>query len=252
ACADLRRAIGLHAHRPLVLGRSGVGKPSALEKRSFVNFDYDVFTTRNMGFASRDEQKLLRNGRGFIAGVGGMAGACLNAIVRAGVGQIAIADIDRFEISNLNRQVFAFTDTVGQSKTTASAEAVKRINPELDLHVFGAEWTERLPEIAASYKLIVNACDDIPASVPLYRVAAEQGATVIDAYTSPLPSVTLVRPTAPRPEQRLRYPSVGKAWGDLSEADVRTSFLKEVEYVLVNSSSARHVDLQIAAEMAMG
>jgi hypothetical protein len=217
-----------------------------------MTFDYDVFTTRNFGFVSKDEQARLREGAVFVAGVGGMGGACLNALVRAGVGRIAIADIDVFEVSNLNRQVFAFTDTVGQEKAAAAAAAAKRINPGLDIAVFGTEWTDRLPEIAAAYPVIVNGCDDIAATVQLYRVAREAGACVIDAYAAPLPSVTLVRPNAPRPEERLRYPTRGKAWKALTQADTRAAFIRELEYVMVHSSSARHVDLEAAAEMATG
>ncbi len=217
-----------------------------------MTFDYDVFTTRNFGFVSPPEQARLRAGGIFVAGVGGMGGACLASLARAGVGRLAIADIDHFEISNLNRQVFANLDTVGQDKAAASAEAVRKINPQVELEVFGGEWTAQLADIAARYPVIVNGCDDVAATVQLYRVARAAGASVIDAYASPLPSVTLVRPGAPRPEDRLGYPTRGKAWDQLTEADTRGAFLKELEYVLTHSSAAFHVDLEAAAEMAAG
>jgi hypothetical protein len=217
-----------------------------------MSFDYDVFTTRNFGFVTEAEQARLRSGGIFVAGVGGMGGACLASLARAGVGRLGFADIDVFEVSNLNRQVFATLDTVGQEKAAASAAAVKRINPGVEVEVMGAEWTARLPDIAARYPVIVNGCDDVAASVQLYRVAREAGATVIDAYASPLPSVTVVRPTAPRPEERLAYPTRGKAWDTLTEAETRGAFLKELEYVLTHSSAAFHVDLGAAAEMAAG
>ena len=215
-------------------------------------FDYDVFTTRNFGFVSKAEQARLRAGGIFVAGVGGMGGACLMSLVRAGVGKIAIADIDRFEVSNLNRQVFATLDTVGEEKATASAAAIKRINPDIELEVFGEEWTAKLPDIARRYPVIVNGCDDVAATVQLYREAKKAGATVIDAYAAPLPSVTVVRPDAPRPEERLNYPTRGKAWNALTKDETRAAFLKELEYVLTHSSAAFHVDLEAAAEVASG
>jgi molybdopterin-synthase adenylyltransferase len=217
-----------------------------------VTFDYDAFTTRNFGFVTNDEQRRLRAGGIFIAGVGGMGGACLASLVRAGVGRLGIADIDRFELSNLNRQVFANLDTVGQEKAAASAAAVKRINPEIDLEVFGNDWTARLPDIAQRYRVIVNGCDDVAASVEVYRVARQEGATVIDAYASPLPSVTVVRPNVSRPEERLGYPTRGKSWDALTKAETRGAFLKELEYVLIHSSSAFHVDTRVAVEVAAG
>ncbi len=64
--------------------------------------------------------------------------------------------------------------------------------------------------------------------------------------------MTVVPPNAPRPEDRLRYPTRGKPWDALTEAETRGAFLKELEYVLTHSSSAFHVELEAAAEMAAG
>ena len=90
-----------------------------------MSFDYYSFTGRNIGFIDEREQQLLRQARVFVFGVGGMGGAAFMALARAGVGKFVIADIDRFEVSNLNRQVFAFADEVGREKATVAAEAAK-------------------------------------------------------------------------------------------------------------------------------
>ena len=219
---------------------------------SDATFDYAEFTTRNFGFVSHEEQARLKSASVFVAGVGGMGGACFASLVRAGVGRIGLADIDRFEVSNFNRQVFATLDTVGQDKAAASEAAALRINPEIALERFGGEWTAKLDDIAARYKVIVNGCDDVAASLALYRAARTHGVTVIDAYASPLPSVIVVRPDAPRPEERLGYPTLGKPWENLTLEETLGAFLKELEYVLTHSSSAFHVDLGAAAEMAAG
>lgn len=213
---------------------------------------YDEMTTRNLGFVSEEEQTRLRDGAVFVAGVGGMGGACVQMLVRAGVGRIAIADLDDFEVSNLNRQLFAFTDTVDRPKAEVTAEGLLKINPHLRLEVLGGDWTDQLERLARDYPVIVNGCDDVAATVELYRVARRQGATVIDAWASPLPSVVRVRPTDPRPEERLGYPTVGTPWREITAEQAGEAFMKEIESVLTHSSSHAHVDLQAAAEMAAG
>jgi len=215
-------------------------------------FDYAEFTTRNLGFVTEAEQAALRNGSVFVAGVGGMGGACFLALVRAGVGRFAVCDIDVFETSNMNRQVFAFTDTVGQDKAEVACAAARRINPEVEIERLGAEWVDQVADLAARYPVIVNGTDDIAAGIALYRAAKAAGATVIDAYASPLPSVIVVRSSDPRPEERLKYPTRGKALSVIAPDDLRASFMKELEYVMVHSSSARHVDLDAAAALAAG
>ena len=217
-----------------------------------MSFDYYSFTGRNIGFIDEREQQLLRQARVFVCGVGGMGGAAFMALVRAGVGKFVIADIDRFEVSNLNRQVFAFTDEVGHEKAEVAAEAARRINPTVEIEVLGETWTDELAGIAARCPVIVNGMDDIAAGVHLYRTARDAAATVIDAYMSPLPSVIVVRPEDPRPEQRLGFPTLNKDWRDISEDDRRAAMLAEVEHVMMHSSSRHHVDLAIAGEVAAG
>jgi molybdopterin/thiamine biosynthesis adenylyltransferase len=215
-------------------------------------FSYSEMTTRNLGFVTAKEQDQLRAARVFIPGVGGMGGACFASLLRAGVGNFTIADIDTFEISNLNRQVFAFTDTAGRAKAEVAAEAAARINPEAKIDVLGGEWLDRIEGLAAAHPIIVNGTDDAQASVRLYRVAREKRATVIDAYAATLPSVYVVRPDDPRPEERMGYPTVGKDWRAVTDEDRQACLMKELEWALTHSSTASHVDLGIAAELASG
>ncbi|MFS2108901.1 ThiF family adenylyltransferase [Sphingomonas sp. Sphisp140] len=215
-------------------------------------FSYDEMTTRNRGFVTAQEQARLRAARVLIPGVGGMGGAAFMALVRAGVGRFVIADIDTFEVSNLNRQLFATLDTISQPKAEAARAGALRINPEAEIELLGGEWTEALDRLIPASDVIVNGMDDAAAGVHLYRRARAHGRTVIDAYASPLPSVTVVRPSAPRPEERLGYPTVGVPWTEVT-AEMRVACLqREIEYVLTHSSSHRHVDLDVAAEVAAG
>ena len=93
-------------------------------------FTYSEFTTRNLGFVSEEEQQALKDARVFVCGTGGMGGCAIMALIRAGVGNLILADLDAFEISNLNRQLFATLDTVAQDKAESTRNQCLRINPE--------------------------------------------------------------------------------------------------------------------------
>jgi hypothetical protein len=75
---------------------------------------------------------------------------------------------------------------------------------------------------------------------------------VIDAYASPLPSVYVTRPHQQSPEERLGYPTTGKAWDAVTKADRDAAFQAEIMHVMIHSSSRHHVDLAIAGEVAAG
>lgn len=215
-------------------------------------FDYGEFTTRNIGFVTEAEQAVLRTAPIFVCGVGGMGGACLMALVRAGAGRLIISDLDEFEVSNLNRQLFATLDSVGRHKAEASLEACRRINPDIEIEVLHSDWPRHLDRVIETAKVVVNGTDDLAASLRLYRGARAHGCSIIDAYASPLPSVFVTRPGDPMPEERLGYPTRGKSVEDITDEDRAAAFLKEAEHVLLNSSSHKHIDLALAGEVAAG
>ena len=64
---------------------------------------YEESLVRNLGFVDQKEQESLSNIKVFVCGVGGMGGACLESLVRMGIKEVGICDIDVFEVSNLNR-----------------------------------------------------------------------------------------------------------------------------------------------------
>ena len=96
-------------------------------------FSYEQAFDRNLGWVSEGEQQALRSKRVAIAGLGGVGGAHLLALARLGVGKFTLADLDRFEIQNFNRQVGANVGSIGRAKVDVMAEMALGINPELDL-----------------------------------------------------------------------------------------------------------------------
>jgi hypothetical protein len=217
-----------------------------------VPFSYDTFTSRNLGFVSAAEQARLRDATVLVTGVGGMGGAAVMCLVRAGVGRVMLADIDTFELSNLNRQMVATVETVGQDKAEATVRAILAVNPECEVRNLGAGWLGSLDEVLPRVDVAINGCDDARATVTLMRRAKVHGRTVIDAFASPLPNVYVVGPTDPRPEETFGYPTVGVPDGELEAGMGPGCLAKELEWVMVHSSSAEHVELDLAAELMAG
>lgn len=70
-----------------------------------------------------------------VAGIGGVGSWCVEALARSGVGQLTLIDMDHVAESNVNRQLHALSETLGQSKINAMAERVRGINPHCRLHL---------------------------------------------------------------------------------------------------------------------
>lgn len=100
------------------------------------NFDYDRAFSRNIGWLTRAEQQALRGKRVAIAGLGGVGGSHLLTLTRLGIGAFNIADLDRFELANFNRQAGARVSTLEQEKIEVLQNDARDINPELDIRAF--------------------------------------------------------------------------------------------------------------------
>ena len=99
-------------------------------------YSYDDAVSRNIGWVTLAEQDRLRQSRVAIAGLGGVGGAYLLTLARLGVGAFSIADFDRFDIVNFNRQVGASVSSIGRPKLDVMLEMVRDINPQADVRVF--------------------------------------------------------------------------------------------------------------------
>ena len=78
----------------------------------------------------------LQKARVAIFGIGGVGGYTLEALARAGVGQLDLIDSDTVSRSNINRQILATHSTVGKLKVDVAKARVLDINPILFFPVF--------------------------------------------------------------------------------------------------------------------
>jgi len=91
---------------------------------------------RNLGFISQIEHEHLQTSTVAIAGAGGDGGELAVTLAQLGVGRFRIADPERFEVNNLNRQTGANFNTIGRNKASVIAEMIKDINPHAEVEVF--------------------------------------------------------------------------------------------------------------------
>lgn len=105
------------------------------------SFAYETAFARNLGLVSPEEQARLRDARIALPGLGGVGGAHLQTLARMGIGSFHLADPDRFECANTQRQLGACAATFGRNKAEVMADQARQINPQAELKVFPAGLT---------------------------------------------------------------------------------------------------------------
>ena len=130
-----------------------------------------------------DRIERLRNARVLVVGLGGVGAYAAEAIARAGVGTMTIADADAVSESNINRQLPALHSTVGEPKAEVMARRLLDINPGLRLTVVRRyirdEETETLLDEGFDY--VVDAIDTVSGKLALVEQAKAAGTPIICA-----------------------------------------------------------------------
>ncbi len=123
----------------------------------------------------------LRRARVAVFGLGGVGGYAVEALARAGIGQLDLIDDDTLSLTNLNRQLLALHSTLGQSKAEAAARRVLDIDPTIQVRT---HQTFYLPETAnqfdfTQYDYVLDAIDTVTGKLALIAQAKAAGTPII-------------------------------------------------------------------------
>lgn len=127
---------------------------------------------------------MLRNAHVLVVGVGGVGAYAAEMIVRAGVGELTIADADVVGVSNINRQLVALHSTVGKQKCEVLATRLLDINPELKLHTVNRfikdDETDALLD-SAQFDYVVDAIDTLSPKLALIKGALDRAIPLVSS-----------------------------------------------------------------------
>lgn len=120
------------------------------------------------------ENDKLKDYRVCVIGCGGIGGNIIEMLGRIGIGHITAVDYDRFEESNLNRQILSNQNTLGKLKAKTAQQRMKIVNPEIELQPVTISLTDNnYLAICQNHHVIVDALDNIDSRFILQKAAEE-------------------------------------------------------------------------------
>lgn len=116
--------------------------------------------SRNREMISSDEQKKLSESMVVILGVGGLGGYAVEMLARVGVGKLLLVDFDKFEVSNLNRQIISTKDNLDLWKVEEARKRVEAINLEIEVVAVNEKISaNNIDAIIKGADIVVDALD---------------------------------------------------------------------------------------------
>ena len=108
-------------------------------------------------------QRRLLESRVLLIGAGGLGCPTALYLAAAGVGTLGIADDDRVDVSNLQRQVLYATGDVGRPKVDVAEERVRALNPDVRVEKHRVHLTSaNALEVLRDYDVVVDGTDNFP------------------------------------------------------------------------------------------
>ena len=125
----------------------------------------------------------LGKSRVIIFGVGGVGSYTVEALVRAGVGQITMVDFDEISESNINRQLHSLRSTIGKSKVDVMKDRILDINPDCKVELVKRLVYDDVDEVLGNnkYDFVVDAIDVIGSKINLIEYCAKNNINIISS-----------------------------------------------------------------------
>ena len=109
-----------------------------------------------------DGQKMLKNTKMLVVGLGGLGCAAAQYLAVAGVGHLTLLDFDTVDLSNLQRQVLHDDSRLGMPKVESAKLSLQRLNPHIQVDTIHQLLDEQqLHDLVGKFDVVLDCTDNV-------------------------------------------------------------------------------------------
>ena len=129
----------------------------------------------------KDGIEKIKNAKVAVFGLGGVGSYTVEALARVGIGHLVLIDYDKYDITNINRQLGAYHSTIGKYKVEVMRERIKDINPEAIVEIYRPKEIEggETNIIDSSFTYVVDAIDTMKNKLELIEKCNKENIKII-------------------------------------------------------------------------
>ena len=147
-------------------------------------------------------QERLRAASALVVGAGGLGCPAALYLAASGVGRLTIADADRIDLTNLQRQILYRTDSVGAQKVDAARAALNALNPEVEIVTLQKRLqADEMPGIVAGVDIVLDCSDNFATRHAINRACVQHAKPLVSGaairFDAQLMVFDLRKPDAP-------------------------------------------------------
>lgn len=138
---------------------------------------------RTEALIGKESLEKLQNSNIVVFGLGGVGSYVVEGLVRAGIQNIFIIDKDIVDITNINRQLIADTETVGKAKVDVQEERILKINPLAKVtklkEFVNKDNIEEIMNETTHIDYVVDAIDTVSAKLEIIKYCNKNNIKII-------------------------------------------------------------------------
>nr|MDO8091769.1 HesA/MoeB/ThiF family protein [Candidatus Sigynarchaeota archaeon] len=127
-------------------------------------------------------QKKLKRSRVVVMGIGGLGCPASLYLAAAGVGNLVLVDMEKAELSNLNRQIIHWQKDIGRPKVLSAKEKIEELNPEIMVEAVETEITDQnAEELVSGATVVVDAMDNFKTRFTINEACVKKRVPLVHA-----------------------------------------------------------------------
>lgn len=132
----------------------------------------DIFSRFTMMLSASQTEKLFAS-KIIVFGIGGVGGAVAEMLVRSGIQNLTVVDFDTVDKTNINRQLVANINNIGNLKVEEFKKKMQIISPSAKIKIYSEKLSEESIEKfnLNEYDYIIDCIDDLKAKKALIKFA---------------------------------------------------------------------------------
>ncbi len=144
----------------------------------------DNFLDRQISLIGKENNEKIVGAKIVLFGVGGVGSYVLEMFLRNGIKNILLCDFDTVDETNINRQLVAYNDTIGEKKVDVAKKRAKSINEKVEMITYDEKVSEdniydMLKDFNPDY--IIDCIDDVDAKITIMKYAYENNIKCISS-----------------------------------------------------------------------
>ena len=118
---------------------------------------------RTISLIGEENYQKLQKSNILVLGIGGVGGYAIETLIRSGIENITLVDYDKVDKTNINRQIIANINNIGNTKTEEWKKRIQSINPNVNIKIINEKISPDNINLLFnySYDYIIDACDTV-------------------------------------------------------------------------------------------